>query len=357
MKQKFRLYRRGASDRYYAQDNTTGKQESLGTTNRAEALRLLCALNEAEYQPAFNGHLARTYLSAGDPEIAKRNWQWVMDALVKSKTAWSKSTHDRYLSSVSEKALDPVRKVPLIETRPEHFLDVIRDGTVSTYIFLRRLHSFAVGMKWLPWPVLTARQWPRVRFKSRRGITWEEHQKLVTSEKDPEKRAFFELLWHVGAAQIDMVSLTGANIDWSNRIITYSRRKTGKPAILRFGEEVAGILRRLPASGPLFPTWSKLTSAQRADRFHNRCESLGISGVSMHSYRYAWAERAAEAGYPERYAQQALGHASAAIHRAYAKKARVELPPLEEFEKRVTERKVIPLNAGSSGVTESEHVE
>ena len=53
----------------------------------------------------------------------------------------------------------------------------------------------------------------------------------------------------------------------------------------------------------------------------------------MHSYRYAWAERAAAAGYPERYAQQALGHASAAIHRAYAKKARVEVPPLEEFER------------------------
>ena len=40
----------------------------------------------------FNGHLARTYLSAGDPEIARRNWQWVMDALSKSKIAWSKST-------------------------------------------------------------------------------------------------------------------------------------------------------------------------------------------------------------------------------------------------------------------------
>jgi len=63
----------------------------------------------------------------------------------------------------------------------------------------------------------------------------------------------------------------------------------------------------------------------------------------MHSYRYAWAERAAEAGYPERYAQQALGHASAAIHRAYAKKARVEVPPLEEFEKLRAVAKVIPL--------------
>jgi integrase len=341
MKQKFRLYRRGASGRYYAQDNTTGKQESLGTTNRAEALRLLCALNEADYQPAFNGHLARTYLSAGDPEIGKRTWQWVMNALLKSKTAWSQSTQDRYLSSVSEKALDPLRELALIETRPEHFLNVIRDGTVSTNIFLRRLHSFAVGMKWLPWPILTSRQWPRVRFKARRGITLEEHRKLLAREKDPEKKAFFELLWHVGAAQIDLVSLTAENVDWSNQTISYFRRKTGKPAILRFGTEVAAILRRLPASGPLFPNWSKLTSAHRADRFHTRCQSLGISGVSMHSYRYAWAERAAEAGYPERYAQQALGHASAAIHRAYAKKARVELPPLEEYER--LQAKVVPM--------------
>ena len=158
---------------------------------------------------------------------------------------------------------------------------------------------------------------------------------------DPEKHAFLELIWHVGAAQIDLVSLTAENVDWSCRIISYARRKTGQPAILRFGDEVTAILRRLPTSGRLFPNWSKLTSAQRADRFHNRCESLGISGVSLHSYRYAWAERAVSAGYPERYAQEALGHASAAIHRAYAKKARVEIPPLEDYER--AQAKVIPL--------------
>jgi hypothetical protein len=76
-------------------------------------------------------------------------------------------------------------------------------------------------------------------------------------------------------------------------------RPAGKPAILRFGDEVAAILHSLPRSGPLFPNWSKLSSAHRADRFHERCKSLGTSGVSTHSYRYAWPERAAEAGYPE----------------------------------------------------------
>jgi len=45
-----------------------------------------------------------------------------------------------------------------------------------------------------------------------------------------------------------------------------------------------------------------------------------------------------EAGYPERYAMQALGHSSKAIHRAYSRKAQVKLPPLEEYEK-----KIVPL--------------
>ncbi|MCI0537862.1 MAG: hypothetical protein L0Z50_21825 [Verrucomicrobiales bacterium] len=62
---------------------------------------------------------------------------------------------------------------------------------------------------------------------------------------------------------------------------------------------------------------------------------MGIEGVSLHSYRYAWAERAKKAGYPERFAQEALGHNSAAVHRAYAKKAEVILPPLEEYERRI----------------------
>ena len=68
--------------------------------------------------------------------------------------------------------------------------------------------------------------------------------------------------------------------------------------------------------------------------------------VSLHSYRYAWAERAKVAGYPERFAQEALGHNSKAVHRAYAKKAQVILPALEDFEK-----KVIRLDAAKAAHT------
>ena len=48
-------------------------------------------------------------------------------------------------------------------------------------------------------------------------------------------------------------------------------------------------------------------------------------------------------GYPERFAQEALGHNSKAIHRAYARKAQVRLPSLESYEKQNMEGRIIPL--------------
>jgi integrase len=81
----------------------------------------------------------------------------------------------------------------------------------------------------------------------------------------------------------------------------------------------------------------------RAKEFKRRCVGLGILGVSLHSYRYAWAERAKMCGYPERFAQEALGHNSKAVHRAYARKAQVRLPSLESYENQNAEGRIVPL--------------
>jgi integrase len=108
--------------------------------------------------------------------------------------------------------------------------------------------------------------------------------------------------------------------------------------ILHLGEEALNTLKDLPSEGLLFPYLSGVRAGDRATEFKQRCRGLGIEGVSLHSYRYAWAERAKTCGYPERFAQEALGHNSIAVHRAYAKKAKVKLPSLEEYE-----RKIVPL--------------
>jgi integrase len=62
--------------------------------------------------------------------------------------------------------------------------------------------------------------------------------------------------------------------------------------------------------------------------------AVQLTGVTLHSYRYAWAERAKTVGYPERFAQEALGHNSNAVHRAYAKRALMKIPSLEDYEQR-----------------------
>jgi hypothetical protein len=87
--------------------------------------------------------------------------------------------------------------------------------------------------------------------------------------------------------------------------------------------------------------------ADRATEFKQRCDGLDIKGVTLHSYRYAWAERGADTGYPERYAQRVLGQNSKIVHRAYAKKAQGELPSLEDYEAAKKSGKIVVLRPES----------
>ena len=135
MKPQFRLYRRSNGGRFYLHNNTTGKQESLGTTDRSEAARLLHARNEASRQPLLNVQIARAYLAANDTEVATRNWQDVMNDIFKSKQG---STLAFYVRAFKQKAFDSIRKLPIGQTHPEHYLHVLGAGTVATNKNLRR---------------------------------------------------------------------------------------------------------------------------------------------------------------------------------------------------------------------------
>jgi integrase len=110
--------------------------------------------------------------------------------------------------------------------------------------------------------------------------------------------------------------------------------KTGEQAQMAISKALTTILQQLPSSGPLFPKINGAGDNARAAEFYRRCKLLGIAGISLHSYRYAWAERAKTCGYPERFAQAALGHNSKAVHRAYARKAQVLIPTLEDYERK-----------------------
>ncbi len=320
---------------FYCYDSNTGKRESLGTKNRQEAECLMQTKNEAIRQPAMNLQIAQVYLQHADSAIALRTWGHVMQTVSSMKVG---PTKERYEMAIKDSALDGIRHRKLLETSSEHFLSVLKAGTVSTNVYLRRFHNFAIGMHWLPWPVLPRLQWPVIEYKDKRAITIEEHQKIIAREKNREMNAYLQLLWHIGGSQTDVAVLTAEDIDWNDCTIAFYRRKTGVPVVITFGVQATGILASLPKSGPLFPRLARLHEKHRAKLFAKRLATVKITGISLHSYRYAWAERAKCVGMPERFAQQALGHSSKALARVYSKKAKVIVPSLEEYE-----LKVIPL--------------
>lgn len=332
MRKRYRLMQR--KDRgglFYCVDTETDQRCSLKTRDLDAAEQIVLAKNQALRQPMLNRHIAKAYLSGTDAAMTTRTWQHAFDAIVKRKH--HAATRDRWERAIKNKNLNPLRNLVIVETQPDHLWQVLNAGTVSTNVHLRELHNFVLAMGWLPWPVIPQRQWPKIRYGAKRAVTLEEHQRIVAREKNEEYKAFYELCWHLGGSQSDVACLLAENIDWSRRVLDYARKKTQSLAHLHIGPELEAVLRRLPTEGWLFPRLSQMHEKHRAKEFRRRCNGLGITGVTLHSYRYAWAERARVCGYPERFAQEALGHNSKAVHRAYARHAQVTLPSLEQYEK------------------------
>jgi integrase len=354
----YRIFHR-ASGIWYIQNRQTGHQESLRTRSKHEAVRLLNARNESVYQPsAINLQLARAYINASDPKLGSRTWQDVMDQVVAMKHG---ETLRRWLVAINDRKLDPLRALALLETRSEHFLKVLEKGTVSTNAYLRRLHNFALAMDWLLKPVLPQRSWPKIVHKARRAITRDEHERIVQRETNPERRLFYVLCWHLGGSQTDVARLNAEDVDWTDQTISYTRKKLEhrqgseiKPPLIRISSEIAAVLRELPRHGPLFPKLRTVRPGDRATEFKQRCDGLNIRGVTLHSYRYAWAERARRAGFPLRFAEEALGHNSKAVHRAYARKAEVLIPSLDDWERQMADKTMVVDFNGSQPSNEAQ---
>ena len=163
MKKRYLVFRRN-SGIFFLEDRLLKKQNSLKTRDAETARRICYVKNEALRQPAINLQIARAYLMASDPNCVNRTWHNVMDAVAQTKRG---NTLLRWERAMKETPFDLIRGMKLIETQPEHFLDALSKGTVSTNIFLRRLHNFALGMDWLPKTIIPQRCWPKIEFREK----------------------------------------------------------------------------------------------------------------------------------------------------------------------------------------------
>ena len=339
MQNRYRMYRRGTV--YYAKDKTTGRAVTLGTEDRTEAQRLLTAKNQAVEQSHLNVAMARVYLSCKTPEMLERTWIEVMTDMEQS---YFGPTLKRWRTQMRSAPFQVLRKLKLLETDGTHFLAVLRHPRAgsSAHKWLRILHNRALDLGWLLTPVLARKLWPRLRTKKTKAITAEQHARLVATEPDNEFRLYLEMLWEIGGAQTDTARLRRDNVDIFNRRLTYTRQKLenigqGSVAIV-IGDELMRILDQCPKEEWLFPTLAQQDDKVRASRFRKRADRLGFKEISLHSYRYAWAQRAKTFGMPMREAMAHLGHGSKAIHMAYSQQAEVVNLPLEFYEKQWKEK-------------------
>lgn len=282
----------------YAEEIATGLRKSLRTKNLEEAEKLLHAMNEAERNPQLNQRMAQVYMAGRDSKSLTRTWNDVLKAIIESKVDGS-DIHYRWTTVSKDPAYRLILNKPLLETPAEMLLAVLKKGTVSTNVYLRRIQNFAIDMGWLPWPILIKKQFPKVRYKAKRGITESEHQLIITREKNLERRDFYELCWEFGGSQGDVARLTDEDIDWNDRLICYNRKKMEqrmkenpklKPPMIKFGKKIEDILKRRPSKGPIFPYLCTVRASDRATEFKQRCMSLEITGITLHSYRYGLAE-------------------------------------------------------------------
>ena len=90
---------------------------------------------------------------------------------------------------------------------------------------------------------------------------------------------------------------------------------------MAISERMVAIFEQLPIIWPLFP--GAATSGNALAVSPPRPQN--IEGISLHSYRYTWAERGKTGGYTERFAQLGLGPNSTAVHRVPTRKGAGDL--------------------------------
>lgn len=326
---------------FYVQDKIDGKQKSLKTRDDAAARRLFAAMNQAAELPQMNLTMAKAYLAGKSKDMLTRTWQDVMRNM---EEAYTGSTLVRWQKQMRCEPFAILRRLPLLDTESSHFLTALqhpRAGT-STHKWLRIVHNRALDLGWLLTPVMARRVWPKLRTKRTKAVTEEQHLRMIAAIKDAEFRHYLEMLWLMGGAQTDTARLHRDNIDLIERRMTYDRQKlasSGKGrVVIAIGEALMNLLSKLPREGYLFPNLAEQTDDVRASRFRKLADRLGYPDISLHSYRYAWAQRAKQFGMPLRLAMNALGHGSKAVHHTYSESAEVVTLPLDFFEKQWKEK-------------------
>ena len=137
-------------------------------------------------------------------------------------------------------------------------------------------------------------------------------------------------MWFTGASNTDAANMKAGNVKWDEDVLEYKRGKWIKPkdhapvrVAIAKGGKFEKLLKSLPKTGNLFPDLSQIRKANRSRIFAKIIETLGIPKVTIHGYRFAFAERAKKGGMSAEDRMANLGHANYEMTSHYDKNAKV----------------------------------
>jgi integrase len=160
---------------------------------------------------------------------------------------------------------------------------------------------------------------------------------------DGDWRGAILLGYYTGARLSDVANMRWSAIDWSNKIIRFTARKTGKAVTLPLHPQLEHVLLKNAGIGnaPMFPALvGRGTGGKHglSGRFNAIMEKAGIEGkrtqasggrtlssLSFHSLRHSFNSALANAGVSQEIRQKLTGHASAEMNAIYTHH---ELAPL-----------------------------
>jgi len=252
-----------------------------------------------------------------------------------------------------------LRHKRVIDTVANDFQEALKNAGVSLVEFGRKFHNYAMNHRLIPYAIMGKEMWPKIDTDPvSRSITEGEHLTIVGYLSNPSLKPYNDhankhqgtmpemwrdewvnwlwFLWFTGASSADAANMKAECIRWGEGVLEYKRGKWIKPerhapvrVAIAKGGQFEKLLKRLPAAGNLFPLLSLRRSDERAKTFAGVIGCLGIPKVTIHGYRFAFAERAKEAGMSTEDRMASLGHADYDMHHHYDKNAKVTPASIE----------------------------
>jgi integrase len=201
----------------------------------------------------------------------------------------------------------------------------------------------ALRQGFIPSNPCTALESLRVNSEERATFTRAQVSKLVRAAEDDWRGAIL-LGYYTGARLGDVANMQWSAIDWRNKLIRFTPRKTRKPVTIPLHPQIERELLKKPGIGKafLFPSLAGKGTGGRfglSGRFAAIMEKAGIEGkitqhakggralsnLSFHSLRHSFNSAMANAGVSQEIRQKLTGHASADMNRIYTHH---ELEPL-----------------------------